>query len=580
MAEMLPTAPSANTQSDAELRLFRRFRADGPDTWTVLHSLGLKNHRYKPWAEADFVVLTARGIFVVEVKGGAVRREGRRWYTYDTTLVESPFDQASGAAAALFHELRAHVPAINNGVVGAAVAFPDVEFDRNGPDIVPELVYDASDAGRPLQDWLERVADYWTTRLDRPGAPARRGLSRAVRQDVVRHLAADFDLRPSLRARLGEVEAELMRFTDQQCTVMNALSENPRMIVNGGAGTGKTWLAVEEALRAAESGRSVLLICHTKALAGWLRDHVPAGSGIRVEHFHGLTTDLIRRAGLQHRFSDATVDHRFRIEHPELALEALAAIDDPPCVDTLIVDETQDILTVPAVHFLDALVRGGLRHGTWRLFLDPRQDVLGAMDVAAFDELTKGRPTRLQLNVNCRNTAEIATQTAVTACRDIDDFLPVSGPEVEYLHYVDDGDLRRQVGRILTGWLKHGVQPAQIVLLGMGARERSALADGLPAGVPAKLVDEIRLDRTDGRSIRYATVAGFKGLEAEAVVLLDVGRLPPDETSTAVYVAMSRAKTLLAVGMSATLAEAHATMFAEFGARLARLRPRHMEQAG
>ena len=564
---MLPAVPSSATRSEAELRLFRELKK-GPDEWTVLHSLGLRAHKRKPWAEADFVVIMSAGVFVVEVKGGAVERIGRRWYTNGDELAESPFDQASGAAAALHRELRNAFRDIDDGIVGSAVAFPDVDFDRNGPDIVPELVYDAGDRSRPIEHWFSRVTDYWSTKIDGAAAPRRRGLSRAARSRIVQQIAGDFSLRPSLRARLDEVEGELVRFTEQQANVMRALASNERILVTGGAGTGKTWLAVEEVLRASADGKSVLLLCHTKALAAWLRNRVGDHPLVHVEHLHGLTTRLIKAAGLWNRFSDASDDHRFRIEHPELAYEALTRLEDPPIFDVVVVDEAQDILTVPAVELLDGLLQGGIRDGMWRLFLDPRQDLMRATDVASQEALDVGRPTRFRLDLNCRNTAEIAMQTAVTSGRELEETLPVSGPKVEYLWHAGETDLRKQVRRTLKDWFERGVRPSDVVILGFRSLESTALAGGLPPGVPAQLKDTNRAAPDQRNVVRYTTVAGFKGLEAEAILVLDVGRIPPLEHATDIYVAMSRAKSLLAVGIDGRYKDSHTEMFGSLGAKL------------
>jgi len=567
MAEMLPTSPSAATASHAELRLFRRFREEAPADWIVLHSLGLRRHHRKPWAEADFVVITNVGVTVVEVKGGLVRRNGRQWFTNDKALRESPFDQVGGATAALNDDLRSNVAGIAEGLVMSAVAFPDGVFDRDGPDLIPEIVYDQRDTSAPLETWFDRVAAYWRQRIDGSSGRQRRGLSRSTRRAIVDWIAGDFELRPSLRARLGEVESELVRFTEQQAAVMRALSTNPRILVTGGAGTGKTWLALEDALRASQEGGRVLLMCHTKALAGWLRERLAGRQGIEVVHFNGLTTRLIRDNGLWDRLSDADRDHVFRVEHPELALEALCAQDDPKTYDVVIVDEAQDILTVPAVDLLDGLLLGGLMDGQWRLFLDPAQDVFHGLDVAAMSKLEAYRPTRFPLTVNCRNTAEIATQTAIMAERSLEESLPIGGPDVEYFEYQGEPDHRRRACAILRSWLDGGVPPSQIVVLGHRSIGFSVFPDGQVPGVGPDLVETTKVP--EGRqAIRYATISSFKGLEADAVLLLDIGPLPSAKRAVDIYVAMSRAKTLLAVGVDSRYADGRNSLYSAFGARI------------
>lgn len=572
MAEMLPAVPSAATQSDAERKLFARFKHQAPADWIVLHSLGLRRHERKPWAEADFVVITSKGVTLVEVKGGAIRREGRTWFTNDKELDESPFDQVAGAAVALTKDLHRAIPAAKDGLVMSAVAFPDVTFAKDGPDIVPEIVYDERDRDVPVESWLERTAEYWSEKIDGPHRE-RRGLSRGVRGRIVEYLAGDFDLRPSLRARLGEINDELIRLTEQQNAVMTALASNPRMLVQGGAGTGKTWLALEEALRVSADGGRALLMCHTKSLAAWLRERLEGHNGIDVVHFHGLTTKLIKDNGLTGQLSpDVSDDQRFSVEHPELALQALVDMADPPLYDAVIVDEAQDILTVPAIELLDGLLSGGLDRGAWRLFLDPRQDITGGMDVAAKERLRTFKPTDFRLTVNCRNTAEIALQTAVTAGRALEESLPVSGPDPQYIFFTGEQHHREEALRTLRSWLDGGIRPSDIVVLGTRSAGFGVLPEGKLKGLGAELVETTRPDDAR-RVIRYSTVANFKGLEADAVLLLDCGRLPAAAKASAdIYVAMSRARSFLSVGIAKQYETEHQKLFGDFGARAAGLR--------
>jgi hypothetical protein len=53
-------------------------------------------------------------------------------------------------------------------------------------------------------------------------------------------------------------------------TIERSLDENTRLLVNGAAGSGKTLLAREAALRRAADGERVLVLTFTEALAHWL----------------------------------------------------------------------------------------------------------------------------------------------------------------------------------------------------------------------------------------------------------------------------------------------------------------------
>ena len=163
-------------------------------------------------------------------------------------------------------DLDGAVPALQRAVVGHGVVLPDVRFSASGPGIDPELVYDETDLRAPMRKYLERLAEHW---LDFHGRTNERfrPLSRAERAAVLRLVAPSFDLVPSLRSRIAEVEAELVALTKGQARVLRGMRDQARALVRGGAGTGKTLLAVEEAARFASGGRRVLLCCRSAALA-------------------------------------------------------------------------------------------------------------------------------------------------------------------------------------------------------------------------------------------------------------------------------------------------------------------------
>jgi hypothetical protein len=570
MARMLPAACPRDTPSEAERRIFEHIKSETPDSWVALHSLGLTRHRRKPWAEADFVLIAPRGIFILEVKGGAVRRINREWWTNDQRLEESPFDQAAGAAAALFHDLRDEVPAVRASLVGHGVCFPNVIFDVEGTDLEGDLVYDARDVERPFARYVERLSQHWEQRLaDRiPGfAPTPLG-ARDIRA-VIDRLAKDFDLAPSLRADIGEVTRELVRLTDAQVATFRGLEENPRVVIRGSAGTGKTLIAIADAERLAQRGARVLVTCHSNALRDYLAMRVAQESNIDVLAFQRLCGELIVKAGMDDpRRPGGRAEEYYDVLRPTAALEAWCELEDAPQWDALVVDEAQDLLTGAASDVLDAVLVGGWNDGVWRLYLDPVQDIFVASHREVIDRVC-GRAVQFRLGINCRNTAEIGRDTSIATGCSIQETLPVNGPDPIWLPYDDERDHRRLLGRQIRSWIEAGIRPDEITILSPVRRHNSVLADGMPAGVPSRLLDGPVLDPSQRQNaVQFSTVAAFKGLESDVVLLLDMPFLGREDRSATTYVGMTRARAVLAVMYDQRLGSKLEELQRDFGRRL------------
>ena len=507
MARMMPAACPRDTPSEAERRIFEHIKSETPDSWVALHSLGLTRHRRKPWAEADFVLVTPSGIFVLEVKGGAVRRTGREWWTNDQRLDESPFDQAAGAAAALFHDLRDAVPAVRASMVGHGVCFPSVIFDVAGTDLEGGLVYDARDVEHAFARYVERLSKHWEGRLaNRLSGFVPKPLGARDMRAVIDRLAGDFDLIPSLRADIGEVTRELVRLTDAQVATFRGLEDNPRVVVRGSAGTGKTLIAIADAERLARGGARVLVTCHSNALREYLAARVAHEPKIDVLAFQQLCGDLIVNAGIEDpRRPGGRAEEYYDVLRPTAALEGWCELENPPQWDALVVDEAQDLLTGAASDLLEALLVGGWNDGTWRLYLDPLQDIFVASHREVIDRICGGG-AQFRLGINCRNTAEIGRDTSIATRCSIQETLPVNGPDPTWLPYGDDRDHLRLVGKQIRSWIESGIRPEEIAVLSPVRRQNSILADGMPPGVPCRLIDGPTVDAAQrGNAVQFST---------------------------------------------------------------------------
>jgi hypothetical protein len=535
--------------------MFERIRDDLSDDWIALHSLGLTIHRAKPWAEIDFVLIGPPGVFCLEVKGGLISRLDGIWYTTPLRgghvgralkLHESPFEQVGSASAQLYKFIQRTSPGAANAVTGYAVAAPDVEWTVTGPDIDRALVYDQRDRMRPFGDFMDRVVRRWHER--RSGlARNPETLSRRDKQAVLESIRGDFYLVPSLHASAEAADRELVRLTDEQCQLFARLSANPRVVARGGAGTGKTLIATEEARRLAGQGKRVLYLCFSRNLAQYL-GHVLAGiPDITVRTLHSLMHELVSNAGRSSEVPDVSPNDLFGVFLPELALEVLLESGDADRFDAVIIDEAQDLLREPYLDVIDALVEGELAGGAWRCFIDASQNIVGGLAPTALRRLQAAAPVEWPLTVNCRNTQPIAIHVALLSGSAMTEVLSPDGPAAEIAWYSSADSQRSAVSERLRKLRKDGFAARQIAVLSSYRLEHSVACDGL--GMPLRDISRGGLG-APGDSVAFSTVSSFKGLESEVVLLVDVDDLSSPEGLSSVYVGASRARVALYVFIS------------------------------
>jgi hypothetical protein len=515
---MIPSQPLAN-QSRAEQRVFDQLRSafSRPDQsgWFAMHSLNLPRHEYKRFGEIDFIVCGPKGIYVLEVKGGGVACHEGVWETtnrYGETerLRESPFKQAEGA----LHGLRGKLPhrLVNAFVHGYGVIMPDVEHLPDGAEWDRTVLADRRDF-REFERWIERLIKHWHAKDSRKLAASPEDLD-TLRQQ----LRPDFEAVMPLHAVTHDVETRVVQLTADQMRWVDVVEANLRVICQGGAGTGKTMLAIELAKRWTSAGLRVVLTCHSPWLKQYLeRNAVP---GLDVTLSDSIRT-AARRAGVE----------KF---------------------DALIVDEGQDVLNMDTLSLLDAHVRGGLHDGRWCFFHDVNNQsgLCGSYAPDAYDYLNSFDVTKVPLRTNCRSTLQILNliQTALGA--DVGTSGVGDGPQVREVHPNAGVDVTHALANELSFLIdREGLDLGGIVLL-----SGTSFADSCASRLPNSWLSRISVldaasSRNDSRAtIGFARIDDFKGLESEVVVLVD---LPRPGTNNALrakqYVGMSRARALLSI---------------------------------
>jgi hypothetical protein len=540
MVQLVPPEPQFTTTSEREV--WERLRDTlGPDD-VLLANLRLtdetKDH------EADLVVLMPDvGIVVLEVKGGSVWYADRHWWirrrrTGEATKIH-PVDQARDAK----YSLRAYVEneprwGSRSRVAWAhGVVTPYAEFGNEFS--VPELPRWALHDSNEQVNLAERLRDNgWGLQHGR--RPPTYDDVVAIVEILAGRMPTSYDVNADSDDRVATAD----RLTQEQATILDVTRMLNRVEVRGGAGSGKTVLALQQAKqltrgRGELKAQRVALLCYSLGLAEYLKREVATWHRKERPAFVGTFHEFGKQWGAPD--GDRQNSDFWENELPQLMGDLAEKLDNKHRYDSVIVDEAQDFADTwwrPVLKALHDEEIGGLF-----VYSDENQRIFARF----------GRPpvqlVPLVLDHNLRNTKQIHESFGPLAPSRMysrggegvavrfvpaspDDALAVADDEVDAL-------------------LEEGWKPENVCLLTTGKRH------------------PIQVERTDfhdqdghwktfwdSDDVFYGHVLGCKGLERRAVVLcVNEGDLR-DRARERLYVGMSRATDeLVVVGDPALIRE-------------------------
>lgn len=553
MAIMIPSVISPEVKSTAERRIFEWFQS-APDTddWIVLHSLGITTHNRVIYGETDFFVLApGLGLFALEVKGGRVRRENGIWYfknKYDCEdhRARGPFDQAKDCAFSIIGALKTRLDGtyqhLKSVFFGYGVMFPDIEYVADGVDEAQWQVFDSLDA-KNVKSYIQRLAQGSKNLWENVYGPL--PSEKLPQKDDVKYLAAilrgDFDCALSVCAQFRNADDAIIKLTKEQYRCLDQLDDNPRCLIQGPAGSGKTLLALEEVKKSAARGEKVALFCFNSNLADWLSYHfknLPIDICPQfVGTFHSFMQQITREAGYMPTYpSDSSEVQRYYQETlPKAAVKALHQTEF--YFDKIVVDEAQDLIRDHYLNVWDGCLLKGLQRGCWTLFGDFSMQAIYAGNVSGPEMIEKlddiAAFIRFKLTLNCRNTKpickEIQTITGFKVPNDL--WTRVDGPPVQYITWSSMEDQCIKLKAILRHLDDAHIDAEKITILSPRKRENSVVSM-----ISGYAIKDFQVPQ--GMDISFCTIQAYKGLENTVIILADIEGY---DSRQLMYVGLSRA---------------------------------------
>ena len=596
-----PDAKAKDAPDGPEQYVLEMLRDQLDDSWHVVPNLRIANHPRHLDGESDAVLLHAKGVIVLEVKGGRISRTPQgEWIQNDAKRLTSPIMQASENMHAVRDYLKSRLGL--SFPISFCCVFPQSYYDAKSIEVDEGQIVDA-DAIRSVGLGLSLemfFGDYRAKHERKMGPVAMLSNAELARMAEALNPTVAGTVSPEVSVSLSKIE--LSHLESEQKDQLATLVRNDRVCLEGAAGTGKTALglfACFERLKANPGIRGAF-ICWSEYLANDVRKKVEvAGYADRLTVFarereHSidryfwseiydrqrnfeievspalqlgdkmLCCALGRNPGALlgdelmkfiEKCSDDGLFEGIMIKDPLMSLDELGygEFDHDKRFDFLVVDEGQDFLgNRPAIAMINFLVKGGLLKGRVLWIQDVLQSIRGRFehacrtDVAYFNPERSGYFSLPLPEKNYRNPIAIAKAAAafrgngyVKSRR-----LPALRTPIAFIE-TTEGDTSLVLQKVCS-LLDSRVAPDDILVVSVDRSSMAKFKKGFNLGggrcvsvVPPNLDPGINA-KSDRMFVRCCDILDAKGREFPIVLLVD---LPPDANDadkSLLYVAMTR----------------------------------------
>jgi hypothetical protein len=554
----------------AEKRFFEQLRSLNSTQWTFFHSVDLSRHAEKRSGEIDFIAVSRSALFTLEVKGGRITRRNGTWYANGEEMHESPIKQAINNYYAFDKHLKkSRLPRLPGG---HCCVLPDISFETKSSEWESSCIIDRK-ACANLGDALQAAENHFRDEAARRNHPTPtlteeeyKRLCGDIMPDVIENI-------PTNKA-LEQDKSELIQLSQNQLGVLDRIEGNPRMVISGPAGSGKTVLAYEACKRMLRENPQWkgAYVCQSNFLAkdvdrrlmqdclGERLVILTLESMAGFYFVNGLGLDPNSAALKNEPIKLNFVRHGY-------APEQQPGINADKLLDFVVVDEGQDIRNSHLIlTMLNSCIKKGLHNCRLMWFQDLDQSIAHKLasdsqrrmysDFIDPDPLANCFQYKLD-PINYRNPVDIANKSAnLIGLKTKSAFAGNIGKSV---NLIKSAEPLSELSGIIKKLSEEGVRDSDIVIVSVTGQSSQKISSGLRAWGKALAYDTEEFDRKAPRihpkdTILWSRLIDIKGREFPVVILIDLPYFEDPFDKYLMYVAMTRANSLLiAVGSESQL---------------------------
>lgn len=522
MAKMYPKNIELYNPEPSEKRVYDALQKQLDDHVEVYYSISWTTIQggKRVTSEADFLVFDPRhGYLVIEVKGGAgIKVENNEWYLEykdgfgGRKLDCSPYEQAEKSMYYFKDYFKEQYRFQFGGTYGAMVCFPDfvVENASELSHRPAELTIDFSDMDN-LSEKIRKAFIFWKRKNN-----AIVNFSNEQKEQFHRLI--------NKRIQISAACGALIKYQAPQFEIINRVQNNfvyflrnyRRFFVNGGAGTGKTWVALKFVEEYRKANLKVLLTCINPHLINFFKEKLGDYPNVDILSFNDL---LLKNKVIK---SDENI---YEVDLLDRVIKATKKK-----YDAIVIDEAQDFNVESAMAITQFLVDEN--KSVLNVFFDKTQNIF---DRDFEDGFGITNPP-FYLRENLRNTSSIYKWATANTEFETDVITnPIEGTDPVQQEFTSIDNCINRISLILSELIENeGVMNTQIVVLVDDEYSNLFNVENIAKW---KLVKETSSEN----DIRFYTVSEYKGLEADVVIYVH----KKNNNKSVNYVAYTRARYFL-----------------------------------
>ena len=519
--------------------------------WIVYHSLNYpvsisksKRSSFLYFGESDFLILAKDiGIINIEVKGGSITCLDGVWRLksrYESkNLSKSPIKQAHDTKYNIQEYIRKKFN--RNYPQEYLVIFPDCSLS-NISDNIEYSENNIIDADQFYNNFSQKITNL--VKNLKPGGNIVNLENEAINK-LKKIIRPDFETHIKTSTILKDSENEIYQYTKDQLKVLERLEHEPRLLVTGSQGTGKTVMAEEIIKRFANTRKKILFI-NSGRLANLVTKskYTDDYKNISFCTFNKFLRDI----NIYFNNDISNLPKDFISANNLLSEKAVQLLnnstDEKYSYDLIIIDEIQHCYFYDSFYLLlDKILKKGLLEGNYYFFGDFNyQNIIG--EKLSKDILKDRMPKenlqsyeQITLWHNVRNSENIAFEAPVIS--GIVEQLPLpysitkTSGQTEHLFCKDDEDKKDKLLNILKKLSLDGVPGTDIVILSnytftnnknilndLDISEYYNICD-----LSKMLNESFLLDKKSTikkiDTIYFSTALAFQGLESKIIIYID-----------------------------------------------------------